>query len=333
MPSPWDLARACSGSSRTPGSSPRSSPMFSSPLRVTSGGGWTWPTGVCRRTSLHPCSGRSPSHPASGTVVGDGPRPSRYQLRSSRAWCRQRPGPSLVSRLLDVAAKGDQRVDQAIKAGATVAAILAAAQKNIIAAMTKTVMQVIARGGTGAAAAKRTLQQVIAARLGAASTQLKPVITAAAKAASDTGKPLPDAPQAIAKAILAAQKDAGEAYDAAIHAALGDQGGPLRTVPDAYRDAVEKAMRLRTNLGADVKALTGPERARLSLSQRQAAQKIIGDLSDRGLTGFTDSAGRNWGLDRYADMATRTASQRMHLSWQLSNMAQAGNNAWIGRAS
>jgi hypothetical protein len=85
-------------------------------------------------------------------------------------------------------------------------------------------------------------------------------------------------------------------------------------------------MRFRTNLGADVKDLTGPERAKLSLSQRQAAQKIIGDLSDRGLTGFTDSAGRNWSLDRYADMATRTASQRMHLSSQLSLMAQAGND-------
>src|ERR1035441_6192993 len=302
MPSPWDSARACSGSSRTAGPSPQFSPMFSSPRRGISGGDWICPTGTRRRTSRHLCSRRSPSHPASGPVVGDGPRPSRYQLRSSRAWCRQRPGPSLVSRLLNVAARtGDQRVDQAITAGAKVGAILAAAQKSIIAAMGKTVMQVIARGGTGAAAAKRTLQQVIAARLGAASTQLKPVLTAAAKAASDTGKPLPDAPQAIARAILTAQKDAGEAYDAAIHAALGDQGGPLRAVPDAYRDAVEKAMRLRTNLGADVKDLTGPERARLSLSQRQAAQKIIGDLSDRGLTGFTDSAGRNWGLDRRSE--------------------------------
>src|ERR1039457_2800917 len=165
-------------------------------------------------------------------------------------------------------------------------------------------MQVIARGGTGRAGAKRKLLQVIAARLGAASTQIKPVLAVAAKAASDTGKPLPDAPQAIARAILTAQRDAGESYGAAIHAALGDKGGPLRDVPDAYRDAVEKAMRFRTNLGADVKDLTGPERARLSLSQRQAAQKIIDDLSDRGLTGFTDSAGRNWSLDRYADMAT-----------------------------
>src|ERR1017187_10484144 len=174
----WDSARACSGSSRTACPSPQSSVTHFSLRRVTSGGGWTCPTGTRRRTSLHLCSGRSPSHPASGTVVGDGPRPSRYQLRSSRAWCRQRPGPSLVSRLLDVASKGDQRVDQAITAGATVGAILAAAQKDIIAAIDKTVMQVIARGGVGAASAKRKLEQVIAARLGAASAQLKPVLAA-----------------------------------------------------------------------------------------------------------------------------------------------------------
>ena len=160
----------------------------------------------------------------------------------------------------------------------------------------------------------------------AAKTAARTAADAATRTAADAGISLPDAPQAIAKAILTAQRDASEAYDAAIHAALGDKGGPLRDVPDAYRDAVEKAMRFRTNLGADVKDLTGPERARLSLSQRQAAQKIIDDLTNRGLTGFTDSAGRNWSLDRYADMATRTASQRMHLSSQLSKMAQAGND-------
>ena len=68
-----------------------------------------------------------------------------------------------------MASKGDQRVDQAITAGATVGAILAAAQKDIIAAIDKTVMQ------------------VIAARLGAASSQLKPVLAAAARAASGAG--------------------------------------------------------------------------------------------------------------------------------------------------
>jgi hypothetical protein len=86
-----------------------------------------------------------------------------------------------------VASKGDQRVDQAITAGAVVGAILAAAQKDIIAAIDKTVMQVIARGGVGAASAKRKLEQTIAARLGAASAQLKPVLAAAARAASAGG--------------------------------------------------------------------------------------------------------------------------------------------------
>jgi hypothetical protein len=50
----------------------------------------------------------------------------------------------------------------------------------------------------------------------------------------------------------------------------------------------------------------------------------MNDLASRGLTGFTDSAGRRWSLDAYAEMATRTAASRMHLSAQLSLMGQHG---------
>lgn len=139
---------------------------------------------------------------------------------------------------------------------------------------------------------------------------------------------LPDAPQQVAHAILAAQRDAGQAFDAAMYAALGGKGSPLPP-SNPYRDAVEKAMRRLTGIGEDVKDLTGPERARQSLSRLKAAQHVMDDLASQGLTGFTDKSGRRWELGAYAEMVTRTAASRMHLSGQLAAMAQAGNDLVI----
>lgn len=140
--------------------------------------------------------------------------------------------------------------------------------------------------------------------------------------------PLPGAPDQVAKAVLSAQRDAGQAFDAAMYAALGGKGSPLPP-SNPYRAAVEKAMRRLTGIGEDVKDLTGAERAKQSLSRLQASQVVLDDLASQGLTGFTDSRGRRWSLDAYAEMATRTAASRLHLSTQLSLMAQAGNDLVI----
>jgi len=139
---------------------------------------------------------------------------------------------------------------------------------------------------------------------------------------------LPDAPTQVAQAVLNAQRDAGQAFDAAMHVALGGKGGPLPP-SNPYRDAVDRAMRRLTGIGEDVKDLTGAERAKQSLSRLQAAQHVMDVLASQGLTGFTDKAGRRWELGAYAEMATRTAASRLHLSTQLSMMAQAGNRLVI----
>jgi hypothetical protein len=114
-----------------------------------------------------------------------------------------------------------------------------------------------------------------------------------------------------------------------MRAALGGKGAPLPPPGSPYRDAVEKAMRRLTGIGVDVKDLTGKERVAQSLSRLRAAQTVMNDLASRGLTGFTDSAGRRWSLDAYAEMATRTAASRMHLSAQLSSIMQARNDLVI----
>jgi len=38
----------------------------------------------------------------------------------------------------------------------------------------------------------------------------------------------------------------------------------------------------------------------------EGSQKVLNELANRGITGFTDKAGRNWNLNSYAEMATRT---------------------------
>lgn len=41
--------------------------------------------------------------------------------------------------------------------------------------------------------------------------------------------------------------------------------------------------------------------------RRQTVQKALRSFADRGVTGFVDKAGRSWGLQSYAEMASRSA--------------------------
>jgi hypothetical protein len=253
---------------------------------------------------------------------------------------------------------GAQREDQAAAAGAEAAAAIAEATATIIAVMAATIAAVAA-GTMSVAAARRKVRGAVSGALGGASRKLRGIFARAAAQASAGGEeagrpkkggrpaegprkesghgkakvpglpPVPDAPKAIAEAILTAQQDAGQAFEAAMYAALGGKGGPLRPAPGPYRDVVERAMRRLTGIGEDVKDLTGAERAKQSLSRLQAAQVVMNELASRGLTGFTDAAGRRWELGAYAEMSTRAAASRMHLSSQLSMMAQAGNRLVI----
>lgn len=69
----------------------------------------------------------------------------------------------------------------------------------------------------------------------------------------------------------------------------------LRQAQDVYRQAVAEA---------SSQAVVGV------LTRREAAQRVLNAFADKGITGFVDRAGRNWALDSYAEMATRTAVGR-----------------------
>lgn len=69
----------------------------------------------------------------------------------------------------------------------------------------------------------------------------------------------------------------------------------LRQSLDVYRRAVAQASQF-TVLG--------------TTTRQQAAQAVLNQFANNGVTGFVDKAGRNWQLDTYAEMATRTATGR-----------------------
>lgn len=83
----------------------------------------------------------------------------------------------------------------------------------------------------------------------------------------------------------------------------------LRQVEDAYREVIAEAVR---------PAVAGVE------TRREAAQRALNRFADRGITGFVDSAGRNWELAAYTEMATRTAIGRAYLRGHINTLMANG---------
>lgn len=59
-------------------------------------------------------------------------------------------------------------------------------------------------------------------------------------------------------------------------------------------------------------------------TRREAAQKALDHLWQRGITGFVDRAGRNWNLASYVEMATRTTTAQAAVQGHLDQLAQQG---------
>ncbi|WP_263120845.1 phage minor capsid protein [Cellulomonas sp. RIT-PI-Y] len=85
----------------------------------------------------------------------------------------------------------------------------------------------------------------------------------------------------------------------------------LRAAADAYQEVVARASS-SVLLGAQTRV--------------QAAQSALDDLLGRGITGFRDTAGRNWTLESYVEMATRTGAGRAAISGHLDTLAASGQD-------
>lgn len=85
----------------------------------------------------------------------------------------------------------------------------------------------------------------------------------------------------------------------------------LRATEDAYRSAV-------ASTAGEV--LTG------AATRREASQNVINRLLSDGITGFTDTSGRAWALDSYAEMTVRTAAGRASVQGHVDTLSASGED-------
>lgn len=92
-----------------------------------------------------------------------------------------------------------------------------------------------------------------------------------------------------------------------------DVHAAIRRTPDMlaslYRQAVEAG-------AADV--LGGGS------TRMQGSQSVLDALANDGITGFVDTAGRNWSLDTFAEMAVRTATARAAVAGHVATLQASG---------
>jgi hypothetical protein len=154
-----------------------------------------------------------------------------------------------------------------------------------------------ARADSGVAGAAAELQEAVADALFAASSE------GHALALVD----LPDGvrqPPAPARAVLASADTLGQALSTA-----------LQSTPRLLEQI------LRETVAAGALEVTGGKVTRL-----QAAQHTLDRLVGQGIKGFRDSAGRNWSLTSYVEMAVRTESGRVAVDAHMDALAAAGQD-------
>lgn len=60
------------------------------------------------------------------------------------------------------------------------------------------------------------------------------------------------------------------------------------------------------------------------LTRRQASQRALDQFADRGITGFVDSAGHNWDMASYAEMAVRSVTARAAIEGHIDVLGEIG---------
>jgi minor capsid protein 2 len=227
---------------------------------------------------------------------------------------------------------GDQREDHAQAAADAIAALYAAAELAIIAAIADLTRRV-ASGAMLPRISSRRLAAIVDGILSRVAPRARRIIDATMAGAANQSRRLvtpSPAPATIGPGVanqyaarLAALLDqagdntaasADEVLSAAVTAARAARpeppAAPRKTPPSAsprppapppppdnpYHAAIGRAF-------GEQGGWPGQS---LSYRRIQAAQAVLDDLGRQGITGFTDRTGRNWDLATYVEMATRT---------------------------
>lgn len=83
----------------------------------------------------------------------------------------------------------------------------------------------------------------------------------------------------------------------------GTHGGILRAADDIFRQVTAEVGAAGVVTGTD--------------TRREAAQRALNRYADHGISGFVDGRGRNWEIETYAEMTTRTSSGRAMIDGRL----------------
>lgn len=197
---------------------------------------------------------------------------------------------------------GGQREDTALATGALIGAIMTAAETAMLGLLVPALARVL-RGGNRLLLGRRLHAQsaaILDAALGHADTVLAAAErTVIGQTVGSLNAAIPD--RAAFTPPLAMPTASSWS---AIERQLRDAGlNILRDQDDVWRRSVEAA---------------------LSTGGEGAAQRVLDDLAEHGLTAYVDKAGRHWTIGAYSEMAVRTAASRLALAVQMQAMAGKG---------
>lgn len=224
---------------------------------------------------------------------------------------------------------GDQREDHAAVTAAAIGDLYANAELVIIAAIAALARK-LAAGSVSEAAAARQVRSTVTSVLSGIAGKVRTLLDdgmnqAATQAAATVRRPVagPHAPVTVlnparpAADVSAWTKPVAQlldrAGDTAAKAAENEfasvakaitNAAPAPAIPGAppilpgnpYQASIDRVLGDRGWPGST-----------LSARRIQAAQEILDDLAEHGITGFVDKAGRKWDLATYVEMATRTS--------------------------
>jgi hypothetical protein len=199
---------------------------------------------------------------------------------------------------------GRSRYYTSQQAAAAITAAIVAAEIAILTAMASMTASVLA-GSLLAGLAQRRFRAVVLAIITQADGQVA---------------------AAIAQASAAARAD----VERIIAADLGPLARLLPLIPSASMPRLSQDLRGALQTAANQ---AGTE-FRAILADPAKAQSLLDELAGTGLTGKTGRDGRHWNLSSYAEMAARTAAERLHLELQVRALTEAGHDlAYVARDS
>lgn len=170
----------------------------------------------------------------------------------------------------------------------------------------------LAKFGTEARAALQRLAPTVATEIIAAIDEASKVgVDGADRDIADIPKP-PTTPPVPAPVLPAAAVNTAAVTALAtetVAALTGAHTVILRGANDAYRSIIAEVTG---------RAVTG------AATRREITQQALNKFATEGIRGFTDRAGRNWHMDTYAEMATRTATLRAMHTGHTNRLIQRG---------